>query len=191
MLSGDDSPRFRERWAPFLQEAGEGDIISSMEDLAPDPIRDIIATFRVPDRSQYPELDGYTRDELYQDCSGGGGLYLATRMVRTMRLRPGDIVLDLGCGKGAASLFLARHLGVKVIAVDLWTPATFLNQKFTARGYRDQIVPLHNVNPSSPCLWRTPVPGTVRSRDSHPGGQTASAVRHRDGLSFPARPPRS
>jgi ubiquinone/menaquinone biosynthesis C-methylase UbiE len=114
-----------------------------MEDWTPDPIRDIIATFRAPDRSQYPELDGYTRDELYQDCSGGGGLYLATRMIRTMRLRAGDIVLDLGCGKGAASLFLAKHWGVKVIAVDLWTSATFLNQKFTARGYRGQIVPLH------------------------------------------------
>jgi cyclopropane fatty-acyl-phospholipid synthase-like methyltransferase len=108
-----------------------------------DQIRDIIATFQAPDRSRYPELDGYTRDELYEDCSGGGGLYLATRMVRTMRLQPGDVVLDLGCGKGAASLFLARHWGVKVIALDLWTPAAFLDQKFTARGYRDQIVPLH------------------------------------------------
>lgn len=108
-----------------------------------DQIRDIIATFQAPNRSRYPELDGYTRDELYEDCSGGGGLYLATRMVRTMRLQPGDVVLDLGCGKGAASLFLARHWGVKVIALDLWTPATFLDQKFTARGYRDQIVPLH------------------------------------------------
>jgi SAM-dependent methyltransferase len=73
-------------------------------------ICDIIASFHTPDRSQYPELDGYTRDELYKDCSGGGGLYLATRMVRTMRLRAGDIVLDLGCGKGAAALFLARRL---------------------------------------------------------------------------------
>jgi cyclopropane fatty-acyl-phospholipid synthase-like methyltransferase len=112
-------------------------------DLTPGQIRDIIATFRAPDRSQYPELDGYTRDELYRDCSGGGGLYLAARMVRTMRLRAGDIVLDLGCGKGAASLFLARHFGVKVIALDLWTSATFLNHKFTACGYRERIVPLH------------------------------------------------
>lgn len=110
--------------------------------LNPDQIREIIATFRVPDRSQYPELDAYTRDELYEDCFGGGGLYLAARMVRTLCVQAGDVVLDLGCGKGAASLFLAKHLGLKVIAVDLWTSATFLNQKFTARGYRGQIVPL-------------------------------------------------
>jgi len=111
--------------------------------LSPDRIREIIATYRMPDRSQYPELDGYTRDELYEDCSGGGGLYLAARMARTMRLEAGDIVLDLGCGRGAASLYLARHFGVHVIALDLWTPATFLDRKFAARGYRDRIIPLH------------------------------------------------
>ena len=109
----------------------------------PEQIRDAVAKFRIPDRSRYPELDGYPRDEMYEDCSGGGGLYLATRMVRTMRLKPGDIVLDLGCGKGTTSIFLAKHFGVKVIALDLWTPAAFLDQKFTVRGYRDRIVPLN------------------------------------------------
>jgi len=113
--------------------------------MMPDPeqIRSAIAQFRALDRSRYPELDGYTRDELYEDCSGGGGLYLACRMARTMRLTPGEIVLDLGCGKGAASIFMAKHFSVKVIALDLWTSATFLDQKFTARGYRDRIVPLN------------------------------------------------
>jgi cyclopropane fatty-acyl-phospholipid synthase-like methyltransferase len=101
------------------------------------------ATFRAPNRADYPELRDYTRDEIYQDCCGGGALYLAARMVRTMSLKPGDIVLVLGCGKGETSIFLARHYGVQVIAVDLWTSATFLNEKFTARGYRDRIVPLN------------------------------------------------
>jgi SAM-dependent methyltransferase len=101
------------------------------------------ATFRSPNRANYPELEGYTRDEIYRDCFGGGALYLAARMVRTMALQPGDIVLDLGCGKGETSIFLARHFGVQVIAVDLWTSATYLSDKFAARGYRDCIVPLN------------------------------------------------
>lgn len=105
-------------------------------------ICDIIASFRTPDRSQYPELNGYTRDQMYEDFFGGGGLYLATRMVRTLHLRTGDIVLDLGCGKGPTAVFLAKHFGVNVIALDRWTSATSLDQKFTARGYRNRIVPL-------------------------------------------------
>jgi SAM-dependent methyltransferase len=100
-------------------------------------------TFRSPDRDQYPELAGYTRDEIYEDCMGGGALYLAARMARTMDLKEGDIVLDLGCGKGATSIYLARHFGVKVVAVDLWISATFLHEKFTERGYRDRVLPLN------------------------------------------------
>jgi SAM-dependent methyltransferase len=101
------------------------------------------ASFRSPNRADYPELQGYTRDEIYKDCCGGGALYLAARMVRTMSLKPDDIVLDLGCGKGETSIFLVRHFGVNVIAVDLWTSATYLNEKFATRGYRDRIVPLN------------------------------------------------
>jgi cyclopropane fatty-acyl-phospholipid synthase-like methyltransferase len=111
--------------------------------LRPEQIRQTIAAYRAPDRAHYPELDGYTRDELYADCIGGGGLYLAARMARTLHLRPGDVMLDLGCGRGATSLFLASYFGVHVIALDLWTPATFLHDKFAARGYHDRIVPLH------------------------------------------------
>jgi cyclopropane fatty-acyl-phospholipid synthase-like methyltransferase len=112
-------------------------------ELDADRARREIASFSAPDPGRYPELAGYTRDELYQDCYGGGGLYLAARMARTLNLLPGDVVLDLGCGRGAASIFLARHYGAKVVAADLWTSATFLSQKFAARGFRDRILPLH------------------------------------------------
>jgi SAM-dependent methyltransferase len=101
------------------------------------------ATYRSPDRDAYPELAGYTREEIYEDNMGGGALYLAANMVRTMDLKGGDIVLDLGCGKGTTAIFLARHFGVRVVAVDLWVSATFLNAKFSGRGYRDRILPLN------------------------------------------------
>jgi SAM-dependent methyltransferase len=102
-------------------------------------IQKILSTFRMPDRTRYPELDGYSRDQCYEDFFGGGGLYLAIQMTRTLHLAPDDIVLDLGCGKGAASIFLAKHYGVHVLALDLWTSAELLDEKFKAHGYADRI----------------------------------------------------
>jgi len=106
-------------------------------------VDDVIATFRSSDQSDYPELAGYSRDEIYKDCMGGGALYLAARMVRLMHLRPDDVVMDLGCGKGATSAFLARRFGVNVVAVDLCTSAESLAEKVAGHGCRDRVLPLN------------------------------------------------
>jgi cyclopropane fatty-acyl-phospholipid synthase-like methyltransferase len=60
-----------------------------------------------------------------------------------MDLRPGQWVLDLGCGRGARSMFLVERYGVRVIAVDLWTPASDLVERIAGRGLLDRIVPLN------------------------------------------------
>ncbi len=106
-------------------------------------IHEAMATFRAPNPADYPELTGYTREQIYDETIGGGALYLAARMARTMSFQPGQIVLDLGCGHGATSKFLVRTYGVRVIAVDLWTSATYLSERFTAADLRDRIVPLN------------------------------------------------
>jgi hypothetical protein len=55
-------------------------------------IQNILSTFGKPDRSHYPELEGYSDDECYQDFFGGGGLYLATHMLRTLHIKPNELV---------------------------------------------------------------------------------------------------
>ncbi len=97
-------------------------------------IEQILSTFHPPPRSAYPELEGYSPDEIYRDFFGGGGLYLVARMLRELHLQPGQTVLDLGCGKGESSVFMAKHFGVQVKALDLWTSAEYLTRKFTERG---------------------------------------------------------
>jgi SAM-dependent methyltransferase len=102
-----------------------------------------IRTFRTTDRCLYPELAGYTAEQIYEDTIGGGALYLAARIARPMDLQPGQIVLDMGCGHGTTSVFLARSFGVRVVAVDLWTPVDSAYRKIAGYGLRDRITPLH------------------------------------------------
>jgi hypothetical protein len=48
----------------------------------PEPTRALIAALHAPERADYSELAEYTRDEIYEDFFGGGGLYLAARGYR-------------------------------------------------------------------------------------------------------------
>lgn len=94
--------------------------------------------------SDYPEVAGYSWDDIYGhgDNMAPGGLYLAGRMIRSAELEPGDTVLDIGCGKADSSLFLARHLGVRVICFDLWTPSSLLSAKIERHGCGPRVLPL-------------------------------------------------
>jgi len=69
-------------------------------------------------------------------------------MARLLDLEKGELVLDLGCGKGETSIFLKKHHGVNIIAADLWTRADYLHKKFCERGY-GSIIPL-NLDASKP-----------------------------------------
>ncbi|MFA4987866.1 MAG: methyltransferase domain-containing protein [Candidatus Brocadiia bacterium] len=106
-------------------------------------VEQIKKTFRSPSAAEYPELRGYSRADVYKGNMGPGGLYLATQMARSLRLAKGQRVLDLGCGRGATSVFLAKQYGVSVVAVDLWTSATKLYQRFQQHGTEDRIFPLN------------------------------------------------
>jgi SAM-dependent methyltransferase len=106
-------------------------------------VAEIRSKFRSPRAADYPELTGYTRAEIYEGKMGPGGLYLAARMSRCLHLRGGQRVLDLGCGRGTTSAFLAKRFDVAVVAVDLWIPATQLYERFRRDRIDDRVVPLN------------------------------------------------
>jgi cyclopropane fatty-acyl-phospholipid synthase-like methyltransferase len=60
-----------------------------------------------------------------------------------LRLRPGDRVLDLGCGRGATSVFLAREAGVDVVAVDRWVEQTELQGVLEQAGVTDRVTAIN------------------------------------------------
>lgn len=104
----------------------------------------IQATFRrlTPDR--HPILDRISRDAVYDHgrWMAPGGLVLADAMASRLALAPGQRVLDLGCGRGQSSIFLASHYGVSVVSVDLWITSEERRRAATAAGSDHRITPL-------------------------------------------------
>lgn len=83
---------------------------------------EIRAVFRRTSPEHHPVLRRHTRDEVYD---GGrwmapGGLLLANHMVDHLAPTPGSTILDLACGRGQSSVFLAKGYGASVVSVDYW-----------------------------------------------------------------------
>lgn len=72
----------------------------------------------------FPRTSAYDPDWILATVSGGANsLWLTEWLTSAMNLQPGMRVLDLGCGRGASSVFLHREFGVDVWATDLWFDA--------------------------------------------------------------------
>ena len=63
---------------------------------------------------------------------------LATQFTITKDMR----ILDLGCGMGLSSLYLAQEYGAKVFATDLFADPTQNYKNFQSLGVEDKIVPM-------------------------------------------------
>jgi cyclopropane fatty-acyl-phospholipid synthase-like methyltransferase len=90
-----------------------------------------------PDR--YPRSSRYDPAWLLDLDMGPNPLWLLEDLARDLDLRPGMRVLDLGSGKGATSVFLAREYGVQVVAADWWIPAEDAAAVFAEAGVADRV----------------------------------------------------
>lgn len=69
---------------------------------------------------RFPRSSRYDPRWITASLSGRANpLWLTEWLAEEMRLQPGMRVLDLGCGRGASSVFLHHEYGVQVWAVDL------------------------------------------------------------------------
>ncbi|WP_369779772.1 cyclopropane-fatty-acyl-phospholipid synthase family protein [Streptomyces sp. R33] len=90
-----------------------------------------------PDR--YPRSSLYDPAWLVRLDMGPNPLWLLEDLARDLDLRPGMRVLDLGSGKGATSVFLAREFGVDVVAADWWIPAEDAAAVFAEAGVAGRV----------------------------------------------------
>ena len=74
---------------------------------------------------------------------GANSLWLTEWLTTALDLRPGMRVLDLGCGRGASSIFLRREFGVQVWASDLWFDPSERMERIRDAGVDDGVFPIH------------------------------------------------
>jgi cyclopropane fatty-acyl-phospholipid synthase-like methyltransferase len=106
-------------------------------------IAEIKKRFRRVDLEKYPQLRSLTRDQIYDGKMGPGGLILASEMSSKVPFQKGMRVMDLGCGKGGTSIFLAQTYGVTVYAIDLWISANELFKNIQTANCENKILPFN------------------------------------------------
>lgn len=140
----------------------------------------IRSTFRRLTPERHPILAQCTRDVVYDEgrCMAPGGLILVDAIGRQLALQPGQSVLDLGCGRGQSSIYLAARYGVSVTSVDLWITADERRRAAAAAGQA------HRITPWQGDIRRGLPPGAQRfdaivcAQAFHLFGTTAAMVRY-------------
>lgn len=91
----------------------------------------------------YPKTNTYSHSFLQDNLMGPNAMKLLEELTSLASLPRDGLVLDLGCGKGLTSIFLADQLGYQVIAADLWIDPTDNLKRFRDMGLSTtQVLPL-------------------------------------------------
>ena len=91
----------------------------------------------------FPRSASYDEAWVNANRMGPNVLWLAESLAERMTLEPGMRVMDLGCGKGLSSVFLAREFGVEVWATDLWIKPTENWERIREAGLEGQVHPIY------------------------------------------------
>ena len=79
---------------------------------------------------------------LQENMMGPNAWILAEELTSDLPIKRGMRILDLGCGRGISSIFLAKKYEAEVFAVDLWISATENFARFQQMGVAQQTGPL-------------------------------------------------
>jgi len=90
----------------------------------------------------FPRSNNYDLTWIINNAMGPHPLWLAEYLLQAFDLKPGMRVLDLACGKGITSVFLAKEFGVHVYAVDLWDTPDEKWEKAKVHGVEHLITPM-------------------------------------------------
>lgn len=95
------------------------------------------------DNMNFYKTEKYDKNFLKENMMGPNSMMILEELLNEVPLKAGMRVLDLGCGNGLTSVFLAKEYGVQVFALDLWISATDNYRRFLKNGVDDLIIPIH------------------------------------------------
>lgn len=90
----------------------------------------------------YPLSSKYDPHWIINNQMGSHCLWLTESLSKSMNIKPGMRILDLGCGKAISSIFLAKEFNAEVWAFDLWIGANDNWQRIKEAGVQDLVFPI-------------------------------------------------
>jgi cyclopropane fatty-acyl-phospholipid synthase-like methyltransferase len=94
------------------------------------------------ERARFPRSAGYAPEWIIENWMGPNAIWLMEWLCSSLAPPAGARVLDLGCGKAATSIFLAKEYDVRVVAADLWIKPAENWQRIAAAGQGERILPV-------------------------------------------------
>ena len=92
---------------------------------------------------EFLKSNDYERSFIKENMMGPNSMKMLEELLQSIRIENGMRILDLGCGKGLTSVFLAKEYDVEVFATDLWINATENYKTFRSLGLENKIIPIH------------------------------------------------
>jgi len=89
------------------------------------------------------KTEKYSKDFLQKNMMGPNSMLILEALLEDVKLKRGMKILDLGCGMGLTSIFLAKEYKLTVYAVDLWISATDNYNRFKEMNVEEYIIPIH------------------------------------------------
>ncbi|MDJ0618540.1 MAG: methyltransferase domain-containing protein [Calothrix sp. MO_192.B10] len=89
---------------------------------------------------------GYWAEDMQEDRLDIAHVRYLQELTKTLSIKTGDIVLDLGCGGGAGAIWLAKTFGCHVHAIDLVADNVLRARKSVQNANLENLIEVHQMD---------------------------------------------